>query len=132
MVRAFFSSGYIEAWGRGIEKIKDECKFEKAPEPIIGYDFGGVMITFTNQIPDFAKDKEKVEESSPKTREKTREKIIRIISENPSITTDILAKELGITQKGIEWQITKLKKDGFIERVGSAKGGHWKVKESNE
>lgn len=35
VARAFFRAGYIEAWGRGIEKIKDECKFENAPEPII-------------------------------------------------------------------------------------------------
>ena len=34
---------------------------------------------------------------------------------------------IGITQKGIEWQIIRLKKDGILERIGPARGGYWKV-----
>jgi len=48
---AFFRSGYIEAWGRGIEKIKNECLEANAKEPEIKYNFGGVMVTFTGEVP---------------------------------------------------------------------------------
>ncbi len=34
---AFFRAGYIEAWGRGIEKINNECKVAGAPAPEISY-----------------------------------------------------------------------------------------------
>ena len=62
-----------------------------------------------------------------KTREKTREKIIRLITENPQITTEELAKKTEISFKGMEWQIKRLKKDHIIKRIGPDKGGYWKV-----
>ena len=62
-----------------------------------------------------------------KVREKTREKILRLIRENPEITTSELAEKSGVTPKGVEWNIGKLKKEGFIKRVGPDKGGHWEV-----
>jgi ATP-dependent DNA helicase RecG len=38
-----------------------------------------------------------------------------------------LAGIVGISQKEVEWQIAKLKKEGRIKRIGSDKGGHWEV-----
>ncbi|MBF0494772.1 MAG: winged helix-turn-helix transcriptional regulator [Candidatus Omnitrophica bacterium] len=61
------------------------------------------------------------------TREKTREKILRLIRENPMITTSELAKEIEVTPKGVEWNLKKLKNEGHIKRVGSDKGGHWET-----
>ena len=62
-----------------------------------------------------------------KTREKTREKILEAIKENPKITSKVLAETIGITIKGIEWQIKDLKSRGIIRRVGPDKGGHWEI-----
>jgi len=50
-----------------------------------------------------------------------------LVSKNPQITTAELAKSIGISQKGIDWQINRMKKEGVLERSGPAKGGHWKV-----
>ena len=55
---------------------------------------------------------------------------MNLIAVDPSITTTELANRLGITRKGIEWQIGKLKKMGVLERIGPAKGGHWKIVET--
>jgi len=44
------------------------------------------------------------------TREKTREKIIHFIRENSYISMRELADRIGITEKGVEWQIKRLKK----------------------
>jgi ATP-dependent DNA helicase RecG len=38
-----------------------------------------------------------------------------------------MARRIGITPKGIEWQIRKLKDSGRLERVGPKKGGYWKI-----
>ena len=62
-----------------------------------------------------------------KTREKTRGKILRLIAENPKISMEDMAANLGITSKGVEWQVKKLKGEGYLKRVGPAKGGHWEV-----
>ena len=55
----------------------------------------------------------------------TREIILELIAENPQIITAQLADAIGITPKGVEWQITWLKKDGLLRRIGPAKGGRW-------
>ena len=46
----FFMAGYIEAWGRGIAIIMDECKEYKMPEPLIVEEQGGLSITFLKDI----------------------------------------------------------------------------------
>ena len=49
---------------------------------------------------------------------------MRLIKEHPDVTTEELPGIIGITSKGVEWQTKKLKDDGIIKRVGSAKGGY--------
>jgi ATP-dependent DNA helicase RecG len=34
---------------------------------------------------------------------------------------------IGLTRRGIEWNLSRLKEKGLIERIGPDKGGHWKV-----
>ena len=58
---------------------------------------------------------------------KTREKILDAIRENVSITTKELSVVTGLSVKGVEWQIAKLKSDGKLKRVGPDKGGHWEI-----
>jgi len=40
-----------------------------------------------------------------------------------------LTKRTGLTRRGVEWNIDKLKKEGKIKRIGGKKGGYWKVLE---
>ncbi len=70
---------------------------------------------------------EKTREKSKETREKTREKIVKTIRQNPSITANELSEMLGITVKGVEWQLKQLKSQGVIRRVGADRGGYWEV-----
>ena len=67
------------------------------------------------------------EKTRKKAREKTREKIIALILDDSKITTARMAKQTGLTKKGIEWQIAQLKKLGQLKRIGSDRSGHWKV-----
>jgi ATP-dependent DNA helicase RecG len=50
-----------------------------------------------------------------------------IMREKPTISAKIIAEEIGITTRGVEKSIRELKKAGLVERVGSAKGGHWVI-----
>ena len=56
-------------------------------------------------------------------------KIISLIKENPSITIHELADKIGLTVKGVEWNIKKLKEKGKLKRIGPAKGGYWEIVE---
>ena len=62
-----------------------------------------------------------------KTREKTREKVLNLIKQDPQITIVQIAAKLDISPKGVEWQLSKLKTDGIIHRVGADNGGYWEI-----
>ena len=140
---AFFRAGMIEAWGRGIWRIVEMCKEAGDPPPKwklepggdglwLRFPFSAVYQAADSPAGSAATPKTtpKTSQEQEKTREKTREKILALIAADPSITTTELANRL--TAKGIEWQIGKLKQMGVLERIGPAKGGHWKVVETKD
>ena len=58
-----------------------------------------------------------------------RGKIVAEMRNNPNITTAQLSVVLGCAESTVENNIAYLRKNGFIERVGSKKKGYWKVLE---
>ena len=49
------------------------------------------------------------------------------MQEDKNITIPEIAKKIGITERGVKKQISKMKADGKIKRVGPDKGGYWEV-----
>ncbi len=105
----FFKAGYIEAWGRGIQKIIAGFVEAGHPEPTFEELAGGIQVTLY------------------KSSEKSSEKSLDLIKKNPKISASEIAKKLDLTQRAVEKILAKLKKEGKIKRIGSAKGGHWQV-----
>lgn len=68
------------------------------------------------------------EEESREKPQKSREKIVALLSEDGKLSAMALAGKLGISAKSVEKHLANLKADGIIQRIGPAKGGHWKVK----
>ncbi|MCM1236382.1 MAG: putative DNA binding domain-containing protein [Ruminococcus flavefaciens] len=56
-----------------------------------------------------------------------RKKILEDMRDNPNITTEELRKILGISKTAIENNISFLRENGYIERIGSKKTGYWNV-----
>ncbi len=67
------------------------------------------------------------QESSLKSSLKSSQKILELISASPSITISEIADRLGMTTRGVDKNIKRLKEQGAIRRVGPDKGGHWEV-----
>ena len=65
--------------------------------------------------------------SSLKSSLKSSQKILELISVSPSITISEIADRLGMTTRGVDKNIKRLKEQGVIRRVGPDKGGHWEV-----
>lgn len=57
----------------------------------------------------------------------TADRIIELLGENPRHSARTLAESIGISTKGIEKQLAKLKTQGLIKRIGPAKGGTWEI-----
>ena len=122
IANAFFRAGLIEAWGRGIYKIISECKTFGAAPPKFNCDFSGIMVEFG------AKGEEVSGKTTQKTTRKTTQKILSILKENPSVSRKEIAVILGdITEDGVKYQLSKMKKEKILERIGPAKGGYWKI-----
>jgi len=49
IAEVFFKAGYIESWGRGIEKMIDALKSDGLPEPIFEENSGGFQVTFLKE-----------------------------------------------------------------------------------
>ena len=52
---------------------------------------------------------------------------MELIKANSKITRSELSDKLGINPSAIQRHIQKLKKEGFIVRIGGDKGGYWKI-----
>lgn len=57
------------------------------------------------------------------------EKILDAIKENAKITQKQLAAVTGLSLRGVEWNMAKLKNEGKIKRLGSDKKGTWEIVE---
>ena len=97
-----------------------------SPYPEIAYTDTHFYIVF-KQSKEYLKFESTTPETMVNIRVKTRVKIISLIKENPSITIQELAERIGLTVKGIEWNIKKLQEKGKLKRIGPAKGGYWKI-----
>ncbi len=58
---------------------------------------------------------------------KSREKILALLAEDNTLSAATLAERIGITAKGVEKQIAKLKSEGILQRVGADRGGYWQI-----
>ena len=122
IANTFFRAGMVESWGRGISKMVAECKKSNLSVPQFSTDFGGLMVTFN------AINQKSNQKSSQKSNQKSNQKILDVIKENSNVTIQELADILSLSISTIKKNIVLLKKDDKLERVGSDKGGHWKVK----
>jgi ATP-dependent DNA helicase RecG len=149
VANAFFRSGEIESWGRGIERIFSACAQAETPPPSIqldGHDFWiefpfseHYLVTITRETAQERTQKDPGDRNQPDGLvdglvdrlvdglvENQRE-ILEILRANPYTSKKEMAKILGISSTAIDKNIETLKKKGLLQRVGSARGGYWKV-----
>jgi len=122
----FFRSGQIEAWGRGVEKITEACKSWGKPEPFYRIRANEVMIGFNTNV---IIAKNIVDNIVDNVGVNTKQiKIMELMQANPKITAKLIAQTVGIAPRNVQANIQSLKALGLVERIGSAKGGYWKIK----
>ena len=114
---AFFRAGYVESWGRGIDKILSECRAYGTPAPVFDTSMSGLMVTF----------KAAPVETPVETRTKTPERILSALARNPELTLGALAQSIGKSVRAVERATAQLVKDGRLQYAGPKKGGHWEV-----
>lgn len=131
IAHVFYLAGFIESWGRGIEKICSACRQNKVPLPEYMIHPGDIMVKFiapedrtvrqNNRVNDRVNDKVNDKISSNEY------KLLNYLIEDPGYTVSQLSDKLGVSRKTISTYQKKLKASGIIRRVGSDRKGYWEI-----
>lgn len=117
----FYKAGFIESWGRGTQRIIDNCLAEGLSAPVYEHKMGFLYLPFFHE-----RINERINELSDMERE-----VYQILREEPTIRQIDLANRLDLTEQYIRKLIKKLKEHGWIERIGARKNGYWKIIEKS-
>ncbi|MEJ1422166.1 MAG: winged helix-turn-helix domain-containing protein, partial [Candidatus Sedimenticola sp. (ex Thyasira tokunagai)] len=63
---------------------------------------------------------------------KTPDRIMMALRQDGTLSIPSIASQIGKSESAVKRAIRKLRQEGKLERIGPAKGGHWKVLEDTE
>lgn len=86
--------------------------------------YGNNLINLGVQLAAFAQARARQLEESGLTSQRSSEKILGLLRNSPTLTARQVAQQLGTSQRAVEKQIEKLKRDGSLRQVGPDKGGY--------
>lgn len=135
----FYKAGFIESWGRGYKKIREE--FEKAglQVPTVEENGGGVLVTIRRRtIEDIIADRngddgmnvgsdvgKKIENKLTE-----RQELIKIlVSRDPLLSAKQMSEEMSVAQRTVERDLSVMQKLGIIRHEGNKRYGIWVVLE---
>ena len=145
IANAFYRAGYIEAWGRGIQKVLESCKELGSPAPeytVLGDDLTVKFAALASAvIPNGQFGGNNGGDGGnnggdggnnggdvlPDINE-TERIVYRQVGQDGTLTAAQMSEELGLTKRTIERTLSKLREKGVIVRIGSSRSGKWEIK----
>ena len=120
----FFRAGFVESWGRGIEKICRECTQYGNPSP--EYSLSGFFVTVC-----FDAEKQDGDGFDVSAGELTERQIaiLRFLFAYPNATYEQIAAEINVARRTISREVEFMSTRGIISREGAKKRGKWMVRE---
>lgn len=128
IANVFYRAGYIEHWGRGIEKICEECKELGADLPVYDLKGNGLRVSFKALQSALIKDSKTPKRQVDVLDGVLADRIIEAFQSNPKVTQTELAKQLDVSYRSLQRKMDELKAAGRIERIGGKRYGKWVVK----
>lgn len=123
IANAFFRAGYVETWGRGIQKICEACKDNGNPMPEYKLHPGDIMVKFI-ALNILKHQKEVLKDVLGDALEG---RIILGLKQNNKIKQSDLAEYLGVSLPSIQRAMKRLTVQGRIKRKGGKRFGHWEI-----
>lgn len=125
IARAFFRAGYIESWGRGIQKIFEVCNEYGALQPKYVVHSEDIMLKLAAVS---TTDKHVLKLDSKAENTALKMKIVEYLQNQPTATQKELQEALNETRTHIQKIVKELVGEGKIERKGGKRFGYWEVK----
>jgi len=128
IANTFFRVGYVETWGRGIQKICEACRNHGISEPEYEVLGGDITVKFT------ALQNSKASSNTPKHQnevlvEVLEKRILAEIRKNNQIKQKEIAQVLGTSIASVQRVMKSMVEDGIIKRKGGKRFGHWIINE---
>lgn len=118
---AFFRIGYIEAWGRGIRKMNEQCAAAGLPQPLYYYESSGFWVVFR-------KDLFNEEDLQAKGLNPRQIKAIMYVKEKGKITNKEYQEINQVSKRTASSDLADLvDKYGLLENFGVGAGSHYKL-----
>ena len=128
IANAFFRAGFVEIWGRGIEKVCEICQSYGIASPTI--DLLGEDLTVTlHNSKQVKPDSYPAASSIPNEGELSQleQIIVNEIKNNPKVTLLGISQFANVSKRNVQYAINKLTSRGIIRREGPTRGGEWVV-----
>jgi len=135
IANAFYRAGYIEAWGRGIQKMIEACRSLGTPDPeytVLGNDLTVKLTALERAIVSEPKVPKDHDDTLDDTKDDTLEnvlgeKILVLLGMNAKLTQEEIALQTGSSIATVKRAMKKLVDDGSITREGGKRFGNWKI-----
>ena len=122
IANVFYMAGFIETWGRGIDKIRNGLKDAHLPEPSFQEYCGGLRVTIPRAK--LLSDLLYYDTQKLSARQK---KILNMIRKDIMMSGNMLSARLGVSLSTVRRDIKALTKMGVLQYAGSSKDGHWEI-----
>ena len=127
IANTFFRAGFIEAWGRGIEKIKISCLDAGNPLPEYNIKHEEITIMFKSLDSNKQQTIQATDQANQDKKSTIKNSILQIIAKEPRITQTKLAEQLGENIGTIKYYMRAMTQTGIIKRNGSSQKGEWVI-----
>ena len=137
LAEPLYLTQYIERLGTGTGDMIRRCREAGLPEPVFSLE-DGFRISLGRPLPQ-PSSSVTTEETEEETKEQTRrqeisgaapgkasisrEQILAMLRSHPEVTIAELARQLNLSDSGVEYNLRKLRQEGRIRREGSTKSG---------
>ncbi|MCF0254089.1 MAG: winged helix-turn-helix transcriptional regulator, partial [Duodenibacillus sp.] len=135
IAQVLYYAGFIESWGRGIEKICEACLGDGLPLPEYTVHPNDVMVKFSapedrvvlgpRAVGEKAIDA--IGERAGAKLTRGEKDVLRLLVEDPAFKYSDIAARIGMAEKTVYKWIKSLKQKGVIKRIGSDRAGRWNV-----
>jgi ATP-dependent DNA helicase RecG len=135
LAEPLYLTQYIERLGTG-DMIR-RCREAGLPEPVFLLE-DGFRISLGRPLPQPSSSvtteetkeesrRQEISGAAPGKASIRREQILAMLRSHPEVTIAELARQLNLSDSGVEYNLRKLRQEGWIRREASTKSGRWVV-----
>lgn len=139
IANVFYRAGYIEQWGRGIQKICESCDAVGAERPV--YEMIGTSLRVHFKALESALFDQDLTNNNGGLKVKNggldgglkvkngglAVRILNSLKINKYITLQQISESLKVSKRAVEREIRKLQNEGVVSREGGTRWGYWQI-----